>query len=165
MALVWQYWKNKASATQISEHLSQCGEVFVVALKERTDINQYAQKLATLAVCLEAWSDDTLIGLLALYCNDLQEKRAYISHVSTLPAWQGHGIATHLLQQAIQHAQASGIRSIQLEVSANNTPAIRLYEKQGFEPCTTNVTTTPKDRIPRNTNTPTVLTLMSCTLT
>ena len=132
MALVWQFWKNKASAAQIFQHFVQCDAQFIAALEQRTAINDYAEKLTHLAIRFEAWSEDKLIGLVALYCNDQRHKRAYISNVTLLPHWQGNNIATQLLLKAIDVAKQANMYSIQLEVNKNNTAAIHLYEKVGF---------------------------------
>lgn len=51
-----------------------------------------------------------------------------------LPACRGQGLGTRLLERAIADARALGYEKIELEVFATNTPAIRLYENQGFQP-------------------------------
>lgn len=48
------------------------------------------------------------------------------------PAWRGQGIATQLLQTVLAYAQPR-VKKIRLSVVATNTPAIHLYQKQGFQ--------------------------------
>jgi ribosomal protein S18 acetylase RimI-like enzyme len=127
-----EYLSNKASETEIAKHLLRCDVDFVPPLKNRVEINGYAKKLANKATRFEAWSGGTLVGLVAAYCNDQETRVAYITSVSVLREWVGKGIAANLVSQCIEHAKASGMRQISLEVASDNTPAIKLYEKSGF---------------------------------
>ena len=43
------------------------------------------------------------------------------------------GIGQILLQELFKLAKENGLVKINLEVNINNTPAIKLYEKNGFE--------------------------------
>ena len=126
------YLLNKASAAQIAEHLVLCDADFMPPLSGRVEIKDYAQKIAGKATRFEAWSGGTLIGLVAAYCNDQERRIAYITSVSVLKAWAGKGVAAHLMNQCIEHATASGLRQVSLEVASDNTTAIRLYERRGF---------------------------------
>lgn len=132
MSGVVEYRSNKASEAEIAEHLSRCDADFVPPLSSRVEITDYAQKIASKAARFETWSGGTLIGLVAAYCNDREKRIAYITSVSVLKAWTGEGIAACLIKQCIEHAKASGMRQVSLEVASDNAPAIRLYEKSGF---------------------------------
>ena len=132
MNLEIEYLLNKTSAMQISEHLSRCDADFVPPLSGRAEIEDYARKIASKATRFEAWSGGTLVGLVAAYCNDREKRIAYITSVSVLREWTGKGIADHLVGQCVEHAKALGMQQISLEVSSDNTAAIKLYEKSGF---------------------------------
>lgn len=127
-----EYRTNTASAAQIAAHLTQCNDSFIPKLSARVDICAYADKLASKAVRFEAWSEDVLIGLVAAYCNDLEQRTAFITSVSVLPEWTGKGIASALLAQCIAHVRELRMRRLQLEVARDNQPAIKLYERHGF---------------------------------
>ena len=127
-----KYLSNKASEAEIAKHLLLCDADFVPPLKNRVEINGYAQKIANNATRFEAWSGSTLVGLVAAYCNDQETRVAYITSVSVLRERVGKGIAANLVSQCIEHAKASGMWQISLEVASDNTPAIKLYEKSGF---------------------------------
>ena len=127
-----EYLLNKTSAAQIAEHLSRCDTDFVPPLSGRVKINDYARKIAGKATRFEAWSGGTLVGLVAAYCNDREKSIAYVTSVSVLREWKGKGIVTRLMSECVEHAKASGMRQIGLEVASDNAPAIRLYEKIGF---------------------------------
>jgi len=127
-----EYLLNKASAVQIAEHLSRCDADFVPPLSGRVEIKDYARKIASNATRFEAWSGGTLVGLVAAYCNDREKRIAYITSVSVLREWTGKGIASHLMSRCVEHARASGMRQMSLEVASGNAPAIELYEERGF---------------------------------
>ena len=77
-----EYLLNKASELEIAKHLLHCDADFIPPLSNRIDINKYAQKIASRATRFEAWSDSTLVGLVAAYCNDQENHIAYITSVS-----------------------------------------------------------------------------------
>lgn len=123
---------NRASAAEIAAHLASCDADFVPPLSARVEIEDYAQKIADKATRFEAWSGGTLVGLVATYCDDREERIAYITSVSVLQSWTGNGIAKDLLRQCVAHARLSGMKQIRLEVASANAPAIKLYERSGF---------------------------------
>jgi ribosomal protein S18 acetylase RimI-like enzyme len=127
------YLLNKASAAQIADHLLRCDADFIPPLSGRVEINDYARKIASKATRFEAWSGGTLVGLVAAYCNDQESRIAYITSVSVLRAWTGKDIAARLMSRCIEHAKASGMRQISLEVAGDNAPAIKLYKNSGFK--------------------------------
>jgi [ribosomal protein S18]-alanine N-acetyltransferase len=50
------------------------------------------------------------------------------------PAWRRRGAATALVEAVCAQAAAAGAAAIFLEVAANNTAALGLYEAAGFSP-------------------------------
>jgi ribosomal protein S18 acetylase RimI-like enzyme len=65
----------------------------------------------------------------------LYRKRSTVAAVETLdvdPRYHGQGIGQRLLKAGEEEVKASGIKSIRLEVSTSNLPALRLYEKAGY---------------------------------
>lgn len=55
-----------------------------------------------------------------------------ISNVAVLPEYRGRGIASRLLDTALEHLARQGCRRVFLEVRADNDPAKSLYRKRGF---------------------------------
>lgn len=132
MNVAVDYLTNRASEAEITEHLLCCDADFVPTLSERVEIPSYAQKIVNKATRFEAWSNSTLVGLVAAYCNDQETRVAHITSVSVLKEWTGKHIAARLINQCVAHAKATGMRQIGLEVAPANIPAIKLYEKNGF---------------------------------
>lgn len=132
MSAAIRYLFNAASADQIAAHLSLCDAEFVPPLSGRVEIENYARKIASKAIRLEAWSGGTLVGLVAVYCNDMEKGIAYITSVSVLREWTGKRVAGQLLSRCIEYAKTSGMQQLSLEVADANAPAIKLYEGSGF---------------------------------
>lgn len=93
----------------------------------------------------EAWSGDVfslqlalpnVIGLLhaedGLVLARVAGGEAEILTLAVVPAARRHGVAAGLLQAAIVRLVASGAAVAFLEVSVENTAALRLYLRQGF---------------------------------
>lgn len=127
-----EYLLNKATVAEICEHLMCCDVDFVPTWSSRVEIKDYANKIVNNATRFEAWMGNTLVGLVAAYCNDQESKIAYITSASVLRAWTGNGIAMRMINQCIEHVKELGMVQINLQVAGENTPAIRLYEKSGF---------------------------------
>ena len=62
---------------------------------------------------------------------ELHRRRAYVSSVYCDPAWRRRGIARHLMEQLLAHAQEMGVQRLILWPSEMGRP---LYLDQGFEP-------------------------------
>ena len=135
-AAALQIDRNRAEVAQVAAHLAGCDAQFIPPLSARVDLGAYAERIVRHAERFEAWSGQQLTGLVAAYCNDEQRRRAFITSVSVLPAWQGHGIAARLLSECVQFARSAGFESIELEVHAANDAALGLYRKHGFSGAT-----------------------------
>jgi GNAT superfamily N-acetyltransferase len=58
---------------------------------------------------------------------------AYVERLVVAPAFRRHGMARRLLSAAEDLSRDSGKKTVGLHVSANNLPALRLYEDEGYE--------------------------------
>ncbi|TCJ14024.1 GNAT family N-acetyltransferase [Flaviaesturariibacter flavus] len=63
----------------------------------------------------------------------LPEYYAYLGLMYVDPAYRGQGINALILEHLKVLVRARGITELRLEVYAGNEPAIRAYEKAGFE--------------------------------
>jgi ribosomal protein S18 acetylase RimI-like enzyme len=55
-----------------------------------------------------------------------------IQNVGVVPAYRGFGLGTALVRQALEGFYQAGLRRAYLEVTAENTAAVRLYRDVGF---------------------------------
>jgi diamine N-acetyltransferase len=63
----------------------------------------------------------------ALTDSDIELKRIYLLH-----RFQGSGLGRRLMEWSVAEARAMGRQRLLLGVKADNTPAIRFYERAGF---------------------------------
>lgn len=57
---------------------------------------------------------------------------AWISNLTTDPAWRGRGLGRALLGAGLTHLYERGARSVALGVDGSNTAALQLYQSAGF---------------------------------
>ena len=125
------YKINTASEDSVLTHLNHCNNQFVPSLSTRVSLKAYAKKLTNYALLFEGWSNEKLIGMVAMYLNE--QKQGYITNVSVYSEYSGKGIAKEIFANLIEFAKANKISEIKLEVSIFNNPAISLYKNFGFE--------------------------------
>ncbi|RTL43514.1 MAG: GNAT family N-acetyltransferase [Burkholderiales bacterium] len=123
---------DSAGAEALLVHLRAADVGFVPPLSSRVDLAGYAAKLAAHARRVEAWDGDTLVGLIAMYANE-PAQGGFITNVSVLPTHHGRGIAGELLRRTLTLAAELRLARLRLEVYADNTAALALYRRHGFE--------------------------------
>ena len=90
-----------------------------------------------------AYSDGYLIGFASLNQHQSQEYEEIawefgepclvVHRLQIDPEYRGQGIAYDIMLYAERLAQDSGCKAIRLDTRCDNIPAIRLYEKLGYE--------------------------------
>lgn len=126
-------YKTKTALTEeIYSHLKECNENFIPPLEEKVNIMNYSKKIFENAITFEAWNEKILVGLIAAYLNDTENKSAFITNVSTIKSYMGKGIAKELMKMCINYSKNYNFKEINLEVSSKNADALNLYLKYGF---------------------------------
>lgn len=74
--------------------------------------------------------DDEVAGYAGLW---LMPPDADVQTIAVAPGAQGSGLGSALLEHLMDVARGRGCRRLQLEVRADNSRAIGLYENAGFE--------------------------------
>ena len=85
---------------------------------------------------LVAVSGEHVIGMLDVETFPHKPRRRHVGRIgiSVSEPWQGKGVGTALMQAAIDLADNwLNLTRLELEVYSDNEPAIRLYERFGFE--------------------------------
>lgn len=115
----------------VLEFLLKVDKEFKPALSEKTSIEEYVDKISSLAELIVAEDDNGIYGLTVLYCNDMLEKRAYVALVGVLPEYRGKGVARQMMIETIRRAVEKGM--CRIGIHTNNPVALNLYKKLGFE--------------------------------
>jgi RimJ/RimL family protein N-acetyltransferase len=86
------------------------------------------------AVFVAERSDGVVVGRLSV-ARDQHPASSHVADLGLMVAAdaRGRGVGTALLQAAVEWARSSGVRKLELHVFPWNEPAMRLYEKFGFE--------------------------------
>lgn len=82
-------------------------------------------------------ADSSLVGVIICKleihaAHSTPTRRGYIAMLAVASSFRGHGIATALVQQAIDAMTKRKADEIVLETEETNIPAMRLYERLGF---------------------------------
>ncbi|GAB2449893.1 GNAT family N-acetyltransferase [Nocardia tengchongensis] len=82
-----------------------------------------------------AWDGGALAGCGAI--KELDPAHGEIKSMRTTAAYRGRGVASQLLRHILAEAGARGYRRLSLETGSSEfyLPAVRLYERYGFEHC------------------------------
>jgi RimJ/RimL family protein N-acetyltransferase len=86
------------------------------------------------AVFVAEADNGELVGRLSV-ARDTHPASAHVADLGLMIAkgWRGRGVGTALLDTAVAWARESGVRKLELHVFPWNKPALRLYERYGFE--------------------------------
>lgn len=78
--------------------------------------------------------EDTNEGEQAVTWHDMDAKAMYMERLGVNVKYAGKGIGTFMIEKAKEIARTSGVEYLRLFAANINQPAIRLYEKNGFQP-------------------------------
>jgi ribosomal protein S18 acetylase RimI-like enzyme len=126
------YKQNSATYGQVLAHLKKCNDNFIPKLSSKVDIAAYSLKIIQNSITFEAWKKDKLVGLVAAYFNDKENKTGFITNVSTVKELSGKGIASNLIKLCIEYGLKNNFSEITLEVSVKNDKAVNLYKQLNF---------------------------------
>ena len=80
------------------------------------------------------FEDNILIAMAGTHIVSVEFSVAAIGNIFTRPDRRGQGLGTQVTQAVTSHLVNNGFELIVLNVSLTNSPAIRCYDKVGFEP-------------------------------
>ena len=80
-----------------------------------------------------AFSDQHLVGFI-IHCIDQRDGHliAFNTGTGVIPEFRGQGITSRIYQEALPVLKKAGITRSRLEVVQQNVPALKIYEKNGF---------------------------------
>ena len=76
------------------------------------------------------YQDDKLVGYT---CVRAMYEEAQVCNVAVLPEYRRQGIAKQLIEEMLRLSAEKGCQVCEVEVNTENTPAVELYKKCGFE--------------------------------
>ena len=120
-----------ASFQALVDHFNKSADSFNPPLYTYVVIKDYARKIFDNAMTFEAWDDEKLVGLAAVYFNNITEKIAFWTNLSVLTEYRKEGVALKLTSQVLDYGKTKCFKRIDLEVKAINKPIIRFHEFHG----------------------------------
>lgn len=121
----------QANLEKIQTFLAQVNDEYCPPLDTKVILRAYSEKILDHSILFVEEIDGIgIVGMVVLYCNNENEKRAYIPLVGVLPAYQRRGIAKRLMQEAIAYVRLQGYKV--LGIHSNNMVAVKLYGKLSF---------------------------------
>jgi ribosomal protein S18 acetylase RimI-like enzyme len=103
---------------------------------ERLFIEGVLERPGTCSLFMGAFAVDAprLVGIAGLLTNEFLKTRhsGRITSLFVHPSHRRRGIARRLMEELLARAQLGGLRSVRLEVVADNQNAIALYRSLGF---------------------------------
>lgn len=95
-------------------------------------INEYVEKILSLAE-ISLWTTSGKVeAIVATYANDPERNDAFITMVAVSPQHRKKGLAKSLIAATLSNLSARGFKRCSLEVRRGNTAAINLYHSIGF---------------------------------
>ena len=110
-----------------------CLEHFTMEEAEAKIRSMIAHMADGSAIVYGVFDGQTVLGYLWAYeVQFREERRVYVSEVHVDQSLRGQGFGMLLLEAAETEARNRGIPALYIHTEANNTGAIRLYERFGF---------------------------------
>ncbi|NLD47926.1 MAG: GNAT family N-acetyltransferase [Clostridiaceae bacterium] len=127
-----EYRIQKLTEETIYDYLMALDKSLLPTLSSRVNIKDYSCKLCNYALHFCAFDEEQMVGIVAGYFNDPDNKTVYISSFSVIKSHRKKGIASTLLKKVIHYAISKGFSKIDLQVYIANESAITFYENFGF---------------------------------
>lgn len=121
---------DRCSYEEVYRFMSLVEKDFVPSLFQRIDVEAYIIKLLGVASINTCRLNDEIVGMIALYDNDLQTKEAYITFLAVNANLRGLHIAPQLLKLAADEAKKKGMTKVL--VSTCNPMIVRFYQNNGY---------------------------------
>jgi len=122
----------KATAAETEYGLSYPEELNFTVKDEEDFIANYSADKGS--IMITAFDGDRLVGNASLSCVMERKKTLHRATfgIAILKSDWGQGLGKKILSELIAFAKQAGYELLELEVAANNTAAVKLYDKMGF---------------------------------
>lgn len=124
--------KEHITENELYDFLLLTNDEFPVQLNEKTDLKETANKLYLLGDIFCLKDRGNIVGLVAGYSNNKEDKMGYISVVVLLNEYRGRGFAAELVKTFLKNARTKGMKKLFLYTHRENAKAVSLYKKLGF---------------------------------
>ncbi len=120
----------KVAVDEFCRFMQRNGNNFVPSLYERLDFVDYYNKITNNGNLIACRNNDDIVGIICFYCNDFAQALAYVALLAVDIDYQGRGLASLLLNEAVKLSRDAGMK--QIHIHTNNELAYQCYIKSGF---------------------------------
>lgn len=96
------------------------------------NIDNYIEKVSKLARIIAAYDNEQVIGFIAFYANNYDEKIAYLTQGLVIKDYQKCNIGKKLFKACEVVCKKEGFKYLKLEVNKDNINAIGFHSHYGF---------------------------------
>jgi GNAT superfamily N-acetyltransferase len=96
------------------------------------NIPAYINKLFTNAVIFPFIENGCIKGVIAFYCNDRENNRAFFSLLAVAADQRRRGVGFFLMETAFQFSKLNGCNVVEADVYKDNRESFKMCEKLGF---------------------------------
>lgn len=119
---------------QIHEALIYCaGDLYNKKLNNKEFIENISNKYYKNGVVFKSIAEDQITGMIAFYCNNITDKKAFLSMIVVKAEYQGKGVGGVLLKQMEKECSCLGMSYVVLEVDRTNKNAQGFYLLHGYQ--------------------------------
>ncbi|MBU0482405.1 MAG: GNAT family N-acetyltransferase [Proteobacteria bacterium] len=119
---------SKPNPKEVYNFLKEMNCDFVPPLSSQIILSDYVEKLCQCATCLFILEQNKIVGLSAIYCNDLINKRAFLTLFVIAKHLRRKGFATKLFNESLNVARSKKMSHFFWEVNSKNKKAMLFYE-------------------------------------
>lgn len=116
----------------VVEDAQACADLHKAAFQQSWTTAEFENLIAARNTRSDGCTSSSGSALLAFIISRIVADEAEILTIATAPTERRRGLATVLLQDHLETLRHCGVHKLFLEVSANNTAALALYQKFGF---------------------------------
>lgn len=113
------------------DFLQRVDKDFPTHLSKKVDLRKYAQKIIDNGSIISTLKDNKIIGMVVIYCNNIDSLYAYVPLVAIDINYRGQKISRALMLGAINYAKGLGFKKI--GIHTENSVALNLYIGLGFK--------------------------------
>jgi len=96
------------------------------------DLPAYINKLFAHAIIIPFLERGCIKGVIAFYCNDLENKRAFFSMLAVAADQRRRGVGYFLMETAFRFSKLNGCNVVEADVYKDNIESFKMCEKLGF---------------------------------
>ncbi len=106
-------------------------------LYKRVNIDEYLNKIYKFGNVFAPYDcvNDVYCGIAAVYMNDTENKKAYITLIGIAKLYRQQHLGTRLISYCESEAKNANMKYMYLEVDKNNVNAINFYIKNKYQYC------------------------------